>query len=201
MEKDIIEQYKQDPLSIYTKNFFRVRRRYTVWEKEFGRHIVEYFKINSVVDFGCALASYISGAKEKGATILGFEYGYENLKEYLSEDVKNYVKYGNVMAKIECGKFDLSMSIEVAEHILPDKSDMFVENLVNSSNKYILVTTATPGQGGLAHINEQPKEFWIEKFEKYGFMYNKEITMDLIKSRTSKLPKHIRKNMMIFIKE
>jgi hypothetical protein len=80
------------------------------------------------------------------------------------------------MEQIDCGKFDLAMSIEVAEHILEDKSDIFVKNLVDAADKYIIFTAAGPGQKGTGHINGQPIEFWLSKFEHYEFYLNKEET-------------------------
>jgi hypothetical protein len=73
------------------------------------------------------------------------------------------------MEKIDYGKFDLAMSIEVAEHILPEKSEVLVDNIVNASSKYIIFTAASPGQGGEGHINERERDFWIDLFKKRGF--------------------------------
>ena len=199
------QKYIDDPLSIYDDNFFRGRTRGRVrgWEKNIGSEIVNFFKISSIVDFGCGLGSFLEGAQEKGARIMGFEYGYEKAKGYLCQSIAPFIQYGNVMEKIDCGVFDCSMSIEVAEHILTEKSDELVSNLARSSNKYIILTAAPPGQGGTGHINEQPKQFWIDKFEKLGFKLDVIFTQSFltyISEKKMKLPKHVRRNIMVFQK-
>lgn len=200
-EKDI---YINNHLDLYTDAFFknRTKRKTIRWEKAVGSCIVKCLNINSMVDFGCGLGHFLEGAKEAGATnILGYEYSYENAKKYLPSVIAPYIKYGNVMEDIDCGQFDCSMSIEVAEHILPEKSCILVKNLTKSATKYIILTAALPGQGGTGHINEQPHSFWIKQIEQFNFIKRDDERNSLfesIKSHNIKMPKHMYNNLMIF---
>jgi hypothetical protein len=36
----------------------------------------------------------------------------------------------------------------------------------------VVITHATPGQGGYHHVNEQPAEYWVEQFARYQFRHN-----------------------------
>ena len=55
-----------------------------------------------------------------------------------------------------------------------------------SANSRILVFTAAfPGQGGEGHYNEQPKEYWIIKFMKYGWRQDLDKTVALRNARES----------------
>ena len=203
---DVIEIYSKDPKSLYNDRFFRKRTKGKTirWEIMFGECLRETFQIESIVDFGCGLGTFLDGCLKSGAKkVMGFEYGYELAKKYISPTVASFIQYGNVMEKIDCGKFDCAMSIEVAEHILPDKSDMFIQNLVDAGDKYIILTAAHPGQGGLWHINERPKQFWGDSIEKCGFKYTQNDTtkfLKAIKSKRIKIPRHIRYNLMVFKK-
>ena len=200
-----IDIYKDNPGEFYSKGFFKGMRKIRGWQMALGHIIGELYNIESVVDFGCASGYYLEGFLKSGAKIRGFEYLLENSIDFMSDEIKPYVEQGNAMEDINCGKFDLSMSIEVAEHILPEKSDVFVSNLVNASNKYILLTAAPPGQGGTGHINEQPKEFWVDKIEAKGFKFSIE---DIKKIQASfvNLPSHskytnlIKRQIMFFVK-
>jgi len=78
-------------------------------------------------------------------------------------------------------QFDLVYSIEVGEHIPYHLSDSFVEYISNRG-RVIVFSAAHPGQGGQGHINEQPKKFWKEKFEKHGFAYQYEDTKEFQKN-------------------
>jgi hypothetical protein len=59
--------------------------------------------------------------------------------------------------------FDLVESLEVAEHLPQSAADVFIDNLADHG-RLILFSAATPGQGGENHINEQPWEYWRQKF-------------------------------------
>jgi hypothetical protein len=65
-------------------------------------------------------------------------------------------------------QFDLVQSLEVAEHLPETAADQFVDSLVRHG-RLVLFSAATPGQGGENHINEQPWEYWREKFFKRDF--------------------------------
>ena len=200
-----LQTYKENPGELYSRGFFKDILKAKRWQLPLGKKIAELYGFESVVDFGCASGYYLEGFHQGGAKIRGFEYLLENSIDFMSDAIKPYVEQGNVMENIDCGKFDLSMSIEVAEHILPEKSDVFVTNLVNASNKYILLTAAPPGQGGTGHINEQPKEFWIDKIEAYGFKFStegvKKIQASFIKvPSTTKYTRLIRRQIMFFVK-
>ena len=58
---------------------------------------------------------------------------------------------------------DVVVSMEVGEHLPESYADRFVDLLCRISDVVIL-TTATPGQGGTGHVNEQPHAYWIQKF-------------------------------------
>jgi SAM-dependent methyltransferase len=65
-------------------------------------------------------------------------------------------------------RFDLAMSLEVAEHLPDTVADTFVGNLVRHSST-VLFSAAAPGQGGTSHVNEQWPRYWIGKFESHGY--------------------------------
>jgi hypothetical protein len=71
--------------------------------------------------------------------------------------------------------FDAALPIEVAEHIPAELATAFVEYLADVSD-LVIFTAAQPGQGGPGHINEQPREYWIDKFAGCGFALDKTAT-------------------------
>jgi len=170
--------YKENPESLYDVKFFRYFSGCSRgWQNEAGRIIAEDLKISSAIDFGCGSGFYLEGMYLTGCkNIIGIEYMYENAAPYIPELIKDNISKGNAMEPINKGIFDISVSIEVAEHLLPEKSDIFIDNITNSSSKYIFFSAAPIGQGGRGHINEQPIEFWLEKLNNKGFIYSDEIT-------------------------
>ncbi len=65
-------------------------------------------------------------------------------------------------------KFDLAISLEVAEHLPRASAADFVASIAAHSD-LVLFSAAVPGQGGEHHVNEQPLEFWREAFALHGY--------------------------------
>lgn len=65
-------------------------------------------------------------------------------------------------------RFDLVQSLEVAEHLPPEKASLFIETLVHHGD-VILFSAAVPYQGGEHHLNEQPPEYWRNHFLTHGY--------------------------------
>ena len=72
-------------------------------------------------------------------------------------------------------KFDVVWCFEVAEHIHPTYADVLVETIARHGD-HIVLSAAQPGQGGCGHLNEQPPEYWIDKFRQKEFKLNVEAT-------------------------
>lgn len=65
-------------------------------------------------------------------------------------------------------RFDLVQSLEVAEHLPADKAELFVDNVTRHGD-VVLFSAAVPHQGGEHHVNEQPPEYWRQKFAARGY--------------------------------
>ena len=168
--------YKEDFLSVYPKFFFDKMAKLKGWQSEVGSKIHKEWKVYSAIDFGCASGFYLLGMFNNGAAIRGYEYAFENSKHLVPDEIKSFIHYGNAQEDLVDDVWELAMSIEVAEHILPEKSDIFVNNLTESSHKYIIFSAAGPGDKGTGHINCRPFEEWVEMFDKNGFTHSKEDT-------------------------
>lgn len=101
----------------------------------------------------------------------------------------------NEMDYPEC---DLSICLEVVEHISKERASLHVARMCKSS-EVILFSGATPGQGGTGHINEQKQSYWVTEFEKNGF-----IPLDLIRPHikaNKEIPNYYKNNILLFVKE
>jgi hypothetical protein len=65
-------------------------------------------------------------------------------------------------------RYDLSMSLEVAEHLPPDRSESFIAELTALA-PVVLFSAAIPQQGGTDHINERWQSYWAGLFERQDF--------------------------------
>lgn len=65
-------------------------------------------------------------------------------------------------------KYDLAITLEFIEHILPERAEATVD-LLTSLSDVVLAGGAIPGQGGAFHVNEQWPHYWHKLFADRGF--------------------------------
>lgn len=125
----------------------------------------------SVLDVGCGIGTWLKVFAEHGVSdYLGVDGEYVDLS--MLEISKDNFQAQDLRKKWNLKrKFDLVVSLEVAEHLPAECADEFVESLVAHGDT-ILFSAAIPGQGGQNHINEQPPQYWQSKFEKHGFFFH-----------------------------
>lgn len=137
--------------------------------REISGLLCQALKIDSVLDVGCARGTWLNMWREQGVKhILGVDGSYVSMDDLA---IPRECFFATDLAKpIDLKrKFDLVQSLEVAEHIPAASADVFVENLVRHSSGAILFSAAPPGQGGEFHVNEQPYDYWRQKFHAHGF--------------------------------
>ncbi len=127
-----------------------------------------YVRPKSVLDVGCGLGTWLAVAKSLGITELqGLEGSWLDRSKLAIDqslvaqiDLENGFKLNR--------RFDLTICLEVAEHLSPSASDLLVTSLTQHSD-IILFSAAIPYQGGHHHVNEQFPEYWSLLFRKHGF--------------------------------
>lgn len=196
-----IEQFAQFALDVYDERFFRIHTESNFsWEEDASKSLINSLKLESILDLGCGVGRWIKAANDKGITdVYGIEYCHDRAKKYIYESILEKTCKGDVSIELNLSrKFDCVISVEVAEHILPQNSEIFVKNCINHSNRFIVVTAAPPGQGGHGHINCQPLSFWIELFEKNGAKRDIETENQVLELWKNITPEYITRNLIIF---
>ena len=123
----------------------------------------------SIVDFGCGTGTWLAAAKaiNRNIEVVGVDGDYVN-RDMLMIDESSFIPF-DLTGAIDLGrKFDLAISLEVAEHIDKEYADRFIDNICRHSDT-IIFSAAHVGQGGDGHVNEQPIEYWIDKFSNRGY--------------------------------
>lgn len=149
----------------YNTNFMS----YTAQTSRFAAETVArllrgWFPIRSVLDVGSAKGTWLAVWGGTGAEdIHGVDGDYVDrrslvipIERFSARDLSREFNLTQ--------HFDLVQSLEVAEHIPEDSAEIFVDNLVRHATGLILFSAAPPGQGGEFHVNEQPYEYWRDKF-------------------------------------
>ena len=191
--KDVIELYNDE----YCEKNKHKKWRYSVVPELVGI-LFDHFKPESVIDFGCANGLHIASFKALGSECFGIE-GTLSYRKYISENYDGDFAIIDMRCDFDlCKKFELATCIEVLEHLEINYADIAVENIVRHSD--ILCITASPTVTANFHINAQPKNYWIHKFENTGVVYQKKETEDLqnIFRANGKMPIWMKNDLMIF---
>lgn len=122
----------------------------------------------SVVDVGCGKGGWLSVAESLGSSKLrGFDGHWVDESKLLSQRIEfTPVDFDNDFI-IE-GKYELCISLEVAEHVSQHNANKFIDRLCNASD-VVLFGAAIKYQGGTNHVNEQPQSYWIDIFKSNGY--------------------------------
>lgn len=159
------------------------------FDPSFAEKLAELYSPAYAADFGCSLGEYVRFLREKGWRISGFE--------------------GSPVEKVTSGiwtldlsqkqhtlpTFDLVLCLEVGEHVPPKREGNFLWNLVRASSRKLILSWATPGQGGIGHVNCKGQEEVVRIFQKRGFSRNQEEGKIL---RDSAEHPWLRKNVQVF---
>jgi SAM-dependent methyltransferase len=122
----------------------------------------------SVVDLGCGDGGWLAAAQEKGVEeILGFD-GPWVPQTRLRIPQESFIAASLTASPPLPHRFDLAISLEVAEHLPASRAAGFVHDLACAAD-VVLFSAAVPGQGGTGHINEQWPAYWTELFAREGY--------------------------------
>lgn len=154
--------------------------------------------IRSAVDVGCGVGTWLSVLKERGIEdIQGFDGPWVD-RSLLSIPSERFseIDLGKTMVT-SARRFDLAISLEVAEHLAEERARDFVAALTALSNR-ILFSAAVPFQGGRNHVNEQWQGYWAERFAERGYQ-----AYDLIRPRVwtdDRIAFWYRQNVVVYVR-
>lgn len=155
---------------VYSKDFYdqQIAGSYRS-AKVYVEYLSKIYLPHSVVDVGCGRGAWLKAFKEAGTQRLhGFD-GAWNTQQNMVDDSIVFVACDlnqPIVSNVE--RFDLAMSLEVAEHLESASAKTFVRSLTALSD-VVLFGAAFTEQGGSNHINEQPHTYWAKHFDAEGY--------------------------------
>jgi hypothetical protein len=159
-------------------------------------HIVRFFRPRSVVDFGCGLGTWLSELADAGVDeVLGLDGPWVDTSALLIPPA--CFRPVNLVCPVTLTKrYDVALSLEVAEHLPESGADALVGSLVDAA-PVVVFSAAIPGQGGVEHVNEQPPRYWAVKFAQHGYSAH-DVLRPLIWDDDN-IAYYYRQNMIVFM--
>lgn len=150
---------------------------------------------SSLFDAGCRDGKLLEQVKIKHPNIFirGCDY-FKFAIDACDKSIKNDVFIWDLRDPfIEYKKYDLVISTEVAEHIDKDYCSVYLNNLKNLLNKYLIITWSNSGGENnkecdqhTQHLNPLTKEQYHEVMKNNGFKFEKNLTNKLIDCMNTK---------------
>lgn len=147
----------------------------------------------SYLDVGSGTGAMVNTAEKLGAQVNGLDQlpraAHPKLLQY---DLRYPVQLGRT--------YELVTSIETAEHIECEYSDILVDTITRHAEHRIVFTAAMPGQPGHGHVCLKDAYYWREKFYARGWDYNGYETAKLatILAHARHAQHHIEANLQVF---
>ena len=158
--------------------------------------LFESVRPSSLIDIGCGVGTWAAVASELGVDhylcVDGPWVDRETLvvpeSRFRSVDIED-------ISSIE-GKWELSICLEVAEHLSESAGDRLI-HWVCAHSDLALFSAAIPGQMGRGHKNEQWQSYWVQRFNSLEFY-----SIDLIRPKIwgdPDIPYWYKQNTILYI--
>jgi len=127
--------------------------------------LLKAYRPQSVVDVGCGAGAWLSVLWGCGLRDL---LGIDEMPEKLLRPPVPYMKHDLTRPVPSLRRWDVALTLEVAEHLDADSGERFVDTLCSLSDT-VVWSAASPGQGGPGHINERWPSEWLPLFAAHGY--------------------------------
>jgi SAM-dependent methyltransferase len=153
----------------YTDEFYRDHREASLRSaRVIVPLVLRLVQPRSVVDVGCGTGTWLSVFREHGVTdVLGMDGEWVDPAGLAIPEARFRAVDARRPLPVD-RRFDLAVSLEVAEHLPAECAAGFVDSLTRLA-PVVLFSAAVPFQGGTGHVNEQWPEYWVEHFARGGF--------------------------------
>jgi SAM-dependent methyltransferase len=130
-------------------------------------YMVELIRPSSVIDLGCGVGAWLAAFQDCGVPdVCGVDGDYVRSRLEIAE--QDFLAWDLTKPLQLERRFDLSVSLEVAEHLPGSAAADFVALLTDAA-PVVVFSAAIPFQSGKGHVNEQWPEYWARMFDARGY--------------------------------
>lgn len=158
--------------------------------------------VSSCIDVGCGPGTWLatlSRLQKQKTEILGIDGPWVD-RDLLAIPEDSFLAVDISLEQLPTiqRRYDLAISLEVAEHLFPEKAEEFVSFLTDISD-FVLFSAAIPFQEGTNHFNERWQNYWAALFEQRNYL-----PLDLVRPflwNDSDVRIHYRQNSLLYVRK
>ncbi|CAB9524978.1 expressed unknown protein [Seminavis robusta] len=137
------------------------------------KHMISDFGVKSLVDVGCGKGDTL-WFLEHGVDVLCVEGSHDAVEQTLLPDPASQVVEHDFSRGPywPAETYDAVWSVEFLEHV----GRQFQHNYIQTFRKAALIFVSHSHWGGWHHVEVHDHEYWIDKFEAFGFKYSGHLT-------------------------
>lgn len=149
-----------------------------VHSEELSEWICKFLKKNvslstPIRDYGSGLGNYLKDLQNFGfKELVGFE------ADPPKQRVFPHIIKQDLTIPMTLNSKGVSISLEVGEHIPEQYMNVYLDNICNNCNNYLITSWAVRGQDGFGHVNCLNNDEIIPLIEQRGFEYLKEDSLN-----------------------
>lgn len=132
--------------------------------------IVEDIHPKTVLDVGCAMGYLVAALRDRGVEAFGIDVSEYAISK-VRKDIKPYCKVASAIDELPKElpqRYDLIVTIEVAEHLYEEDCEKFISNICGYADDIIFSSSPEDTRED-THFNVQQPEYWAKRFAKHNF--------------------------------
>jgi SAM-dependent methyltransferase len=130
--------------------------------------IIDIVSPHSVIDVGCGTGTWLSVFRSHNINDITGVDGHWVQNELLLIPRSCFLIHDLTQNLDLKRRYDLAISLEVAEHLDKEYAKNFVSTLVKLSS-VVMFSAAIPFQQGIHHVNEEWPGYWAKLFGEHGY--------------------------------
>lgn len=157
------------------EDFIRLESEESWQALRLARWAMRRLSPKNVIDLGAATGFYLVPFKAQGCFVKAID-----ISPVASEmnSLDSFVVADLAAGPLNVGRYDLGLCLEVLEHIPAENSQIALENIAVAC-RTLIFTSGALGAKGKGHINCQPLEHWLDRFDSLGLKFDEAETEDL----------------------
>jgi hypothetical protein len=185
--------------SVYTPEYYRVFQSSSRSSADvIVPPVMDWFSPASVIDLGCGMGEWLAAFQAAGVTEIHGVDGDHVDRDQLAIPEFTFKTHDFAEPYRENRRYDVAMSVEVAEHLDPEHGASLVRSLTELSD-VVLFSAAAPHQPGLHHVNCQWPAYWSGLFSQRGY-----VAIDAIRPQVwsdARVDWWYRQNLLLYVLE